>query len=336
MKKPVILLMALCTAVLMLQAQTNDFYDDALTGLLSVPRIEVTGEIANPGIADLSLLPLHSIICKETRLQDDSAVFVGAYRYDGYSLYDILNDRILKKKNEMEFSPIIDLFVEVENNKGEKVVFSWGEIYYPSQRHNIIIAIQVTRIVPSKTKELWPLPEEPKLVAGCDLVSERNISNPVKITVRSYPESFPVKRDMDPLYSPEIRIFNNAELITTLKKYPDGYQKQHYPTVFYGRGRGIHGISTFNGVPIDDLLGKEYAINAGSLRHGLFAIVAADGYRCVFSYSEIFNRNDQQKLLLIDRKGDMDGGDFSVFPAFDFFSDRSVKAISVIYYDEHR
>ncbi len=92
--------------------------------------------------------------------EDGSNAFIGAYRYDGYSLFDILNDRILKKKNKEEFSPIIDLYVEIENAKGEKVVLSWGEIYYPNFLHNSIIATDVMRIVPSKTKELWPLPSE--------------------------------------------------------------------------------------------------------------------------------------------------------------------------------
>ena len=31
----------------------------------------------------------------------------------------------LKKKNEAEFPPIIDLYVEITNDKGESVTFSW-------------------------------------------------------------------------------------------------------------------------------------------------------------------------------------------------------------------
>jgi hypothetical protein len=55
-----------------------------------------------------------------------------------------------------------------------------------------------------------------------------------------------------------------------------------------------------------------------------------DGYRCVYTYSEIFNRNDQAEVLLIEDKENQDGGVFRLFPAADFFSDRAVKAVSEI------
>ena len=84
---------------------------------------------------------------------------------------------MLKKKNEADFQPIIDLYVEVTNDRGESVVFSWGEIYYPVNRHRLLIATSVARIVPSKAKDLWPLPTETKIIAGNDLVTVRNRNN---------------------------------------------------------------------------------------------------------------------------------------------------------------
>ncbi len=112
---------------------TNNFYDNTETFDLPVNDLTIEGEIANPGKVDFSSLTKHSVIVKETLL--DSAGgdrFTGAFRYDGYSLFDILEKRIIKKANAEEFNPVIDLYVEIENDKGEKVVFSWGEIYYPN------------------------------------------------------------------------------------------------------------------------------------------------------------------------------------------------------------
>lgn len=143
-------------AAVMLKAQTNDFYDDAETIKLKTTSIDILGEVANPGKINPESLPLRSVIVKETLLQDGKDKFIGAYRYDGYSLYDILNNAILKKKNEAEFPPIINLYGEIENHKGDKVVFRCGELYYPIHRHEIFIATQDARIVPSKTKDLWP------------------------------------------------------------------------------------------------------------------------------------------------------------------------------------
>lgn len=311
-------------------AQTNDFYDDAETNKLPVPTIQVLGEIANPGITDLSKLSLHSVIVKETLLQDSKDKFVGAYRYDGYSLYDILNLVVLKKKNEAEFPPIIDLYVEIENEKGEKVVFSWGEIYYPIHRNEIIIASQVARIVPSKTKDLWPLPTDSRLVVASDLLTHRNISNPTKITVKSYSGQYTIVKGMSPMYSGSFTISDESKQLANISSLPENLTKYTYPSVFYGRGRGIHGTTPFTGIMLKDLLSRYITVNETYLKTGFLVIAGKDGYHAVYSLSEIMNRNDQAEFLVTASEKDADGGAFMVYPAVDFFSDRAIKSVESI------
>jgi hypothetical protein len=310
---------------------TNNFYDNTETYKLPVKELTVEGEISNPGNVDFSLLKKHSIIVKETLL--DSAgkdKFVGAYRYDGYSLFDILEKRILQKVNAEEFNPIIDMYVEIENEKGEKVVFSWGEIYYPNNLHRILIADGVSRIVPSKTKDLWILPSECKIVAGNDLVTERNISSPIKITVRSFPKSFKVVKGLSPMYSKHIKLFDQGIPKGTVDIYPVNSGEVTYNTVFYGRGKGIHSIEPFKGVMLKDFLAGNYPVSRENLQKGIMCISAEDGYRSAFSFSEVFNRNDQQEFILVKTAPDEDGGLFRIFPAGDFFSDRAIKSVSEI------
>jgi len=311
--------------------RTNDFYDDAETiPLKGDHKIEVGGEVANPGVIDFSKMKKHSVIVKETIFKTPADSFIGAYRYEGYSVYDILNEIVLKKNNEKDFPPIIDLFIEIENNKGDKVVLSWGEIYYPIHRHEIIIATDVMRIVPSKTKELWTLPENTKLVVGSDLVTARNISNPVKITVVSYPLDVPINKDMKPLYSPEFKISDETNDIETVKALPKDLLVQNYPAIFYGRGKGIHSTQPFKGVMLKDILVKDFPFSNDLLKRGLILAVAKDGYRGVFTYSEVMNRNDQAELLLIAHPEEKDDAVFRLYPAMDFFSDRAIKALTEI------
>jgi len=322
---------ALIAQTVISQDITNDFYDDAETfSLKGATTIQVTGEIGNPGEIDIIKLQPRSLIIKEALADGDSNRFIGAYRYDGYSLCDILNHIILKKKNEAEFPPIIDMFVKVENDRGESVVISWGEIYYPVHRHEIIIATRVARIVPSKTKDLWPLPDETKLIAGHDLLTERNISNPTKITVFSASASYPVNREMSPLFSPTIKIYYGDTYLDEMVISTVSAQKQKYETIFYGRGRGIHSTTPFQGSLIKEILRPYFSINRKSLRTGYFVIASVDGYRCVYTFSEIFNRNDQSEMLLIEDQKNDDGGAFRLFPPADFFSDRAIKAVSEI------
>lgn len=313
---------------------TNNFYDNVETYPLPVKEIYIDGEIANPGKVDFAGLPLHSVIVKETLL--DSACgdkFTGAYRYDGYSLFDILDKRILKKANISEFRPIIDLYVEIENDKGEKVVVSWGEIYYPNNLHKILIASGVSRIVPSKTKELWPLPVENKLVVASDLVTERNISSPVKITVKSYRCSLAVKQGMSPMFSSSVNIMNASKQTGKIESLPTNLNTDTFNTIFYGRGKGIHSTTPFTGVLLKDLLLRYYPVTVDNLKKGIVCIAGIDGYRSVLSYSELFNRNDKQEFLLIKTKNKEDGGLFRLFAAADFFSDRAIKSISEIHLD---
>lgn len=311
---------------------TNNFYDNVETFQLPVRDLFIDGEISNPGKVDLKGLPLHSVIVKETLL--DSAGgdrFVGAYRYDGYSLFDILDKRVLKKANSAEFKPIIDLYVEIENDKGDKVIFSWGEIYYPDNLHKILISAGVSRIVPSRTRELWPLPLENKIVAGTDLITERNISSPVRITVRSFPKSFVVKQGLNPMYSNKIKLFGNNRKLADISPVQD--ENITFNTVFYGRGKGIHSTSPFKGLLLKNILEKYYPISRLNIRSGILCITGIDGYRCAVSYSELFNRNDQQEFLLVRTEPDEDGGLFRIFAAADFFSDRAIKSVNEIHLD---
>jgi len=311
---------------------TNNFYDNTETYPLPVKQLTIEGEISNPGIVDFTTLQKRSVIVKETLLDSTgSDRFVGAYRYDGYSLFDILEKRVLNKSNSAEFNPIIDIFIEIENEAGDKVVFSWGEIYYPSRLHQIIIADAVSRIVPSKTKDLWQLPSESRIVAGNDLITERNISSPVKITVRSFPRSFNVVKNLSPMYSEKVDLYNNGRQVGAINTTPSDLHDITFNTIFYGRGKGIHSTQPFTGLMLKDILSATYPFTRENLQKGMFCFSAADGYRCSVSYSELCNRNDQQEFLLIKTEPGEDGGLFRIFPAADFFSDRAVKSVKEIH-----
>jgi len=170
------------------------------------------------------------------------------------------------------------------------------------------------------------------LIVSRDLITERNISNPVKITVKSYPKSFETVKGLKPLFSPKINIYTENELVTTLTENPKELQIEKFNTIFYGRGRGIHSTQPFTGILLKEVLAKNTPFNQKNIREGIFLIVAADGYRSVFTFSEIMNRNDQSEVLLICRPELTDNGIFKTFPACDFFSDRAVKGINAIYF----
>lgn len=313
---------------------TNNFYDNAEKYDLTSCELEICGEVSNPGPVDFSQLPMRSVIVKETLLSESGDSFVGAYCYDGYSLFDILNHYQIEKRKDNTFRPIIDMYVEVENAEGEKVVFSWGELYYPNHLHEIIIATRVMRIVPSKTNELWELPTNSKIVVVSDLITERNISNPSKITVKSYDIDLADEKGKSPIFSPTFEFFKNGASDAIYNENPKHIAEITLHTIFYGRGRGIHSTQPFTGIPLKQLINEKVKPTQQAIRNGLVLATADDGYRSVYTYSEICNRNDQADVLVIYRPEETDGGAFRLFPSCDFFSDRAVKALNRIYYTE--
>lgn len=310
---------------------SNNFYYNTETYALPPARLYIDGEIENPGFADFSKLPLRSVIVKEALLDDNGANrFTGAFRYDGYSLFDLLEHRMIKKLNGEIFNSVIDLYVEAENGKGEKVLISWGELFYPCDMHKILIAGAVARIVPTKTLDMWVLPESSRLVAAPDLVSERNISLPERLTVRALNDLSPVNKGMTPMYSGEIKVLINGKHVDTIKEIPGSIRTETYDAIFYGRGRGIHSTTPFTGVMLRKLLMPYLPVDSAKLRNGMIGIKGGDGYRCSLSYSELFNRGDQREFLLIRTEEDLHGGLFRMFAANDYFSDRAVKSICEI------
>ncbi|MBD3413699.1 MAG: hypothetical protein GF421_04610 [Candidatus Aminicenantes bacterium] len=328
-----ICLMSLFLITTLCSQENNDFYDNTQTFSLNGPKIHVNGEVENPGLVDFSKLKKHSVMVREAKYESTGEVeFVGAYRYDGYSLFDVLKERYVDKKNKQEFDSVIDLVVVVENKSGEKVVLSWGEIYYATELHQTLIATHVSPILPTKTEDQWPIPQETRLICGNDLLTVRNIEHPTKITVLSQPLSFEINREISPLYSDKIGVYKNKKCIDLIQTIKKVQEPRSYPSVFYGRGKGFHGVQNFTGKPLKSVLSPYFQVNEQNLRSGFFCVSAKDGYRITLSFSEIFNRNDNNDFLLIDQGKGEEGGRFRIFPSPDFFSDRAVKAINEIHF----
>lgn len=311
---------------------TNNFYDNASTYSLDHKGdIRVEGEVSDAGEVSFEGMPLRSVVVKETRLHQGEDDFVGAYCYQGYSLSDLLDHVAVDKANKEEFAPIIDLFVMVTNEKGDTAVLSWGEIYYPNNRHQILIATRVTPVLPSKTNEQWPIPENSRLVVANDLITERNIKQPTRISVHSLKAELKVNRDMEKMYAPAVDIYHSGQKIATFREPGAGLTTCSYANTFYGRGRGIHGITRFKGYLLKELLPAKDSMNRDYIRKGLYTIAAPDGYRAAFTYSEIMNRNDQSEALLIDRGSGTDDRRWRLFMSADFFSDRAIKSVSQVH-----
>jgi hypothetical protein len=317
-------LMVLLLISIAAQAQTNSLFDD-FEGKALVPKsIMVQGEVQVPGPVDLSALPIRSIAVKEMGIENGKQVFKGAFFVSGYSLYDILNSKTYKKAPGNTFNPPVDLYAVVENDKGEKAVFSWGEIYYRNS-FEILISKTIQPVNPARAKVNYVFPENPQLICAGDLLDVRFINNPTKITVKSWHAAVPKDKPKD-IYSPELKIVAKTGTFT-VGDIASSVEKRTYTDVGYGHGMGFKGNENVSGYVLKDLLAANLKPTPDMLREWIAVGSAKDGYRVVFSLSEIMNRSDNQDFLMLDKKDTPGTGRYILYPAADFFADRDVKAI---------
>jgi hypothetical protein len=322
-----ILVLFACTALAQDSGQkTNSFFDDSEAKTFAAKSILIEGEVENPGPVDLTSLPIRNCVVKEVVLENGKPEFKGAFYYIGHSLFDILNSKKVKKVAENAFSPSVDLYAIVENGKGEKAVFSWGEIFFSRDNFKILLSSSVQAINPSKlTSVRWQLPDEPRVICGNDLLNVRFLSNPTKITVVSYRGTFATEKPQN-IYSPGFKIVSETKSVV-VRDLGSSMEKRKYSNVGYGHGMGFKGIEELDGVMLKDVVQANVKVVPEDLRQGITVISAKDGYRSVFSMSEIANRSDNLDFLLIDKKGSQEEGRYTMFAAADFFVDRNVKAI---------
>jgi hypothetical protein len=312
----------------------NSMYHQGDPATLTPGNIEVLGEIKKPGTVRFKGLIKREVFIREASTgQDGSQQFTGAYRYRGYSLFDLLHSFEYKKNNAEEFPPGIDMYVIVENDIGETVVFSWAEIFHTSNPHQVLIAIEMSAIEPYKKEVNYPAGEVWKLVSGSDLNAERHLENPVRISVQSFNEKeYTIDRDIEPLYSESLRVEMEGELVMDIKDDPGAANHHTYHTVFYGMGMGYHSNPVFTGPYLHEFLqGHINLADKSLLRNGLVCFAGIDGYRAVFSFSQLFNRRDQSPPILAIPDDPSDGGYYRLFLPDAFYADYSIKSVSDMY-----
>ncbi|KAF0152247.1 MAG: Molybdopterin oxidoreductase/precorrin-4 methylase [Ignavibacteria bacterium] len=330
MKSTFVLLSLLMSLHLLAQNKgenTPSFFDDSELKEYSIQNILVEGEVENPSSVDLQLLYLNSFPTKIVVYGKDKNKFTGSYFVSGYSLFDIINQKKIKKANEAEFKPAVDLYVVVESDKGEKVVFSWGELFYSKNNYRAIIAKSVRSINPSKMKMKWTLPESTMLICGDDAFNFRSISNPTKITVKSFAGNYSKERVKE-IYTPEFTFVNNDVNVTA--KDISGIERRKFRGLGYGHGMGWKGTEEVEGFVFKDVINKYLTIDEKQIASTILCISAKDGYRVTYSLSEIVNRNDMNDFLLIEKNSSLEEGKYNLVATPDFFVDRNVRSVEKI------
>lgn len=304
----------------------------------ALPGLSISGEVRQQ--IHLTNKDLERLDKITTRLNgvSRSGHYSGAFTFRGPSLKSLLEFAGIEKKGS-DFNKDLDLAIVVRDREGNEIVFSWGEIFYRNPG-DIIVAVEAEPIRPHHErnripKAFWPWLDQldrivglPKLVVANDFYSDRSLEDIQSIEVVDlHPDVHSEKQKV--LFSPTFSISGNVANPVNISALPD-INRTNLLFKEVGDGQGYHGLKSFEGVSLTDML--EQAGIQGDLDTAVI-VSAPDGYRTILSYGELFLSNLGKNVLIGDTiagKLLTARGKFFLLIPDDLSADRSVKAIQEI------
>jgi precorrin-2 methylase len=306
----------------------------------SLPTISITGSVRQP--LNLTLQDLQKLEPVTVRLNEVTRdrQYNGAFYYRGVPLKTLLELAYVQKE-ETGFSKQNDLAILVHNKDGKQTVLAWGEVFF-SNPGEVVLAFSGTPIMPHGDCKFCHGPEVyqsrldvlsrkvgyPKLVVANDFYTDRSLEDVTNIEVVDLHLQMAFKRTQN-LFSPGFTVTGDVKQtlnISDLASYP----RTEAPAKMIGDGAGYHGLETYGGSLLSELLKK-----AGVTLDFNQAIVisAPDGYRSLVSSGEIFLSSRGKTIMIADQVANQPvkkEGKFKLIFPDDLSADRTVKAVSKI------
>lgn len=307
----------------------------------SPPTISITGSVRQPlnlTLEDLQALQAVTVRLNEVTMDEE---YNGVFYFRGVPLRTLLDLAAIQKKEETAFPKPVDLAILVRNKEGKQVILSWGEIFYrnPSE---VVLALSGKPLIPHHDCNKCHGPEiyqerldvlsrpvgYPKLVVANDFYTDRSLENVTSIEVFDLRLKMKRKK-MERLFSPGFTIIGDITKEVSISRL-SSYQRVEILAKMVGDGAGYHGIKSYGGVLLSELLIKA-GVQPNATQGFIFA--APDGYRALLSSGEVFLSSHGKSILIADQIADEpieEGGRFKLLLADDLAADRWVKAINNI------
>jgi precorrin-2 methylase len=304
----------------------------------SLPTVSITGAVRQPlnlTIEDLQRLETVTVRLNEVTMDRQ---YNGAFYLRGVPLKTLLELAAVQKE-ETGFSKLIDLAILVRNKDGKQVVLSWGEVFY-SNPSEVVLAFSSSPIMPHGDCNRCHGPEVfqkrldvlsrkvgyPKLVVGNDFYTDRSLEDVTNIEVVDLHLKMENKK-MENLFSPGFTVTGEVKKKLTIANL-HSYQRVEALAKMIGDGAGYHGLESYSGVLLSELLNK--AGVTPDVNQGI-VVSAPDGYRTLLSSGEVFLSSRGKSIMVADKMTDKPlekGGKFKLILPDDLAADRTIKAVS--------
>jgi hypothetical protein len=326
------------------------------------------GAVAQPGLLNAALtrgLPTYRRLVKVT---GSNGQYRSTMEVEGYSLKDLL-DRIQVKKEDDGFNLALDTYITVKGRGGEQTLLSYSEAYLASDGGPLLVE-RARLLLPHHHQSLGDDNSNPTILhnaeerSGLNLQSCSSCHTGNTAPVLSVPQGWMLvipSDDSSRRYVEDVVEINVHQVGISVKDTrataknvvidvpvlvgPDGKQtpltaqrysrapKSTWQDMTFGLGKGFHGHHTWQGTSLDALLRPLLPPGTDPSKTWVL-VTAADGYRSLFSGSEIFAAPEGKNVLLADREDGQalgaGSGRYHIVSKSDFFIDRSVRQVKEI------
>ncbi len=314
----------------------------------------VRGEVQRPGVWQLSELKKFPVIPVRLREFSPEGKYRGlcAYRVVPFAL---LLERVgIEKSPQNAFRHKIDMAIFLANRSGQKLVLSWGEIFYQSNPTHYLLAIAKKVIKPTAHPAVAPgscttchtrkrvyrgrlLPRVlPDALTGVKFLVVRSgqivgeLRNLASVEIRSVRRKIPATTTRNHVFSPEVLVVSPEKTEKLAEILETGNIKiTTFRLPEIGSGCGYHGTFTFQGYPVKALFARELS---NPDFWGLF-VSAPDGYRTFVSRNEMVGALGKPAILAFLKDGhplESPEGKFMLVLPNDLFFDRWIRAVNRI------
>ena len=312
---------------------------------LNAESFSISGLVRKPTTVKPADLAKHPAVSVRFNDVHRDGTFHGIQVYEGVPLQALLEQAEIAKPKSL-FDRLIDLAIVITNRAGEKVVLSWGEVFY---RHSADVLVAYTAVpkMPHKPCSSCHAPSKyqarfdqltrqialPKLIVLNDHWSDRAIEGIASIEVKDLGKDVGIflRKEDHPkkLISPDIRLSGPGIETVVLDDF-SGFERLRADLVQAGDGTGFHGIRHYEGVSLSEVLQKAGLKPDPS---AAFLCSAPDGYRALLSSGEVFFSWPGSGVIVADAMNGQtidDGGRFRIIPVKDLPADRWLKSVSRI------
>ncbi len=327
------------------------------------------GCVIKEGTVDPGTLPVVRTLAK---IAATSGEYRATLEAEGVTLSALLEKAEVKKKVNDGFGRPLDTFVVVTGRSGQRALFSWGELFargdtgpvlaerlrlrVPSHHEAIDAKVYPATLFDAPVREKLDLKscqachEGPKparldmprgfcLVVPEDGFGGRFVEDVVEIrveqvgiTVQADKESGKKTPD-DAFVAAPVLVGRDGKTVEVGAEKLAGVARRQAADATIGMGRGFHGVKKWDGVDLGEAI--RALLPGEAIGRDVWVLVTAlDGYRSLYSGSEVFAPRRGEGVLLADREnGEPLGpgsGRCKTVATGDFFIDRGVRLVKEI------